>query len=156
MNKIGWLVNDCLTCIPGTKTFWHNLLEWIPNLCDMTGGYTDYSVLADVIESKLEKNQVDYIIRNGTYFRKLSTNIKTISLIQDVIFNDSRQIDVCNNSSVIVFNSKYCESFYRNVSRPTKIIPLGIDFDFFKPLIDKEELKKRYGIKDNTIIRLRR
>ena len=25
--KTGWLVNDTLTCIPGTKTIWHDLLE---------------------------------------------------------------------------------------------------------------------------------
>ena len=37
----GWLVNDCLTCIPGTKTFWHDLLEWIPTLEDKTDFHTD-------------------------------------------------------------------------------------------------------------------
>ena len=48
MNK-GWLVNDCLTCIPGTKTLWHDLLEWMPNLIDKTNGYTDFRYLADTI-----------------------------------------------------------------------------------------------------------
>ena len=49
MNKTGWLVNDTLTCIPGTITFWHNLLEWNPYLIDKTNGYTNFSVLSQNI-----------------------------------------------------------------------------------------------------------
>ena len=43
--KVGWLINDCLTTIPGTKTFWHDLLDWIPNLEDKTLGYTSFLTL---------------------------------------------------------------------------------------------------------------
>ena len=62
---IGWLVNDCLTCIPGTKTFWHDLLEWIPNLMDKTNGYTKFGELSSRIEEESKQSFPDYIIRNA-------------------------------------------------------------------------------------------
>ena len=79
--KKGWLVNDCLTCIPGVRTFWHDLLDWFPGLEDKCNGYTDYSVLAEKIESILDVP--DYIIRNGSYFRKLNIDVPTFCLVQD-------------------------------------------------------------------------
>jgi glycosyltransferase involved in cell wall biosynthesis len=132
MDKRGWLVNDQLTGIPNTRTFWHDLLSWFPTLEDKTGGYTDYSILANVIESL--PNRPAYIIRNGSYFRTLNMNIPTISLIQDVQENNQQQIDVINNSNVVVFNSNYVYEKYKNkVSAVVEICPLGIDFDFWKP-----------------------
>jgi len=56
-NKIGWLVNDQLTAIANTRTFWHDLLDWFPNLQDKCNGYTNYSVLADNIESINERTK---------------------------------------------------------------------------------------------------
>lgn len=137
MNKHGWLINDRLTCIPGTTTFWHKLLEWFPNLIDMTGGFTNFSRLAQVIESKFNEYTIpNYIIRNGTYFRKLNINVKTISLIQDIINNDKNQIDVIKSSDIIVFNTNYVYNKYRKYiddESKVRICPLGVDFDFFKP-----------------------
>jgi glycosyltransferase involved in cell wall biosynthesis len=152
----GWLVNDCLTCIPNTKTFWHDLLEWIPGLSDMCGGYTDYNNLPNVIENSLRQTRPDYIIRNATFFRRLLPQTKTISLLQDS-YNESylrnNQLDVCNNSTYTVFNSNYVYSLYKNeITSPHKIIPLGVDFDHFRILPNKNELKLKYGIKDNTIL----
>lgn len=57
--KKGWLVNDFLTCIPGTKTFWHDLLEWIPGLTDKC---FPYPILADTIERLGVESPPDYII----------------------------------------------------------------------------------------------
>jgi hypothetical protein len=135
MDKRGWLVNDCLTCIPGTRTFWHDLLDWFPNLEDKTGGYTDYSVLANRIESM--PNKPDYIIRNGTYFRHINIDSKCVSLIQDVSSGSllEQQLDVINKSDCIVFNSKYVKDKYNkySININNYIIPLGIDFDFFTP-----------------------
>ena len=138
MQKTGWLVNDCLTCIPGTITFWHNLLEWFPKLVDKTNGYTDFSVLASSIENELAEPPF-YIIRNGTYFRQIYTAAKQISLIQDVRSNNSQQIDVINNSTVVVFNTEYVYEKYKNLIRNTnvRICPLGINFDFFKPIPER-------------------
>lgn len=135
MSKSGWLVNDCLTCIPGTTTFWHNLLVWLPELQDKTNGYTDYSVLADRIEYELKSSRPSYIIRNGTYFRRIHTDVPTISLIQDVKSDDS-QLDIINNSNVVVFNTQYVYEKYRSrigSSVPIRICPLGVDFEFFQP-----------------------
>lgn len=137
----GWLVNDTLTCIPGTITFWHNLLDWLPELVDKTNGYTNYINLANVIEEELLLKKPDYIIRNGTYFRRLNTYIPTISLIQDVRSNDNEQIDVINNSKIVVFNSEYVYEKYKpeiyNKEVSVKICPLGVDFNFFKPIKER-------------------
>ena len=70
-DKKGWLINNQLTAIPGTRTFWHDLLDWYPGLEDKCDGYTDFGVLAEKIESI--PHTPDYIIRNGSYFRKLNS-----------------------------------------------------------------------------------
>ncbi len=131
--KRGWLVNDTLTCIPETKTFWHDLLEWIPNLEDKCGGYTPFGTLANNIERDF--NGVDkpyYVIRNASYFRALDLPIKTISLLQDLIPNDQTQIDVCNKSNIVVYNSPYTKSFYLDkIISKSVVIPLGVDFNKF-------------------------
>jgi hypothetical protein len=143
INKQGWLINDCLTCIPGTKTFWHCLLEWIPNLQDKTGGYTNYSVLPQIIETTINNSRPDYLIRNGTYFRRLNTDVKTIALIQDVMINnnqpDNDQIDVINSSHHVIFNTLYVYQKYKPfiTQMNFSIIPLGVDFDFFKPSVTR-------------------
>jgi glycosyltransferase involved in cell wall biosynthesis len=140
MSKVGWLVNDCLSCIPGTKTFWDDLLNWFPELMDKTDGYTDFSILASKIENELiQFENPYYIIRNGTYFRKINTNVKQIVLIQDIQSNmlHTQQIDVIHNSSVVVFNSNYVYNKYKphiHNNILVKICPLGVDFDFFKPI----------------------
>jgi glycosyltransferase involved in cell wall biosynthesis len=144
MSKVGWLVNDCLTCIPGTTTFWHNLLHWFPNLIDKTNGYTDYSILSFRIENELLSSEYKpyYIIRNGSYFSKIKNiDVKQISLIQDILTGDglSQQIDIINNSNVVIFNTNYVYQKYINhINSKTliKICPLGVDFDFFKPIQD--------------------
>lgn len=134
---IGWLINDCLTTIPGTKTFWHNLLEWFPGLIDKTGGYTKFDYLADKIEKDAERNgPPDYIIRNATYFRKLHIKTKQIALLQDhfEIPKKLSQLGVCNGVDAVVFNSKFiCNEYENFVHKPYHVIPLGTDFDFFCP-----------------------
>jgi glycosyltransferase involved in cell wall biosynthesis len=148
--KTGWLVNDTLTCIPGTKTFWHDLLENIPGLEDKTFGYTPYHLLADKI--KLEatmKGIPDYIIRNATYFGPISIPTKTISLVQDAT-GDSMQIHVCNSSTLTVFNSPYTASLYKyKIFTPAVIVPLGVDFDYFKPC---DSYEQELGILPDSIL----
>ena len=138
----GLLINDCLTCIPGTKTFWHNLLEWFPSLSPITTSYIEYSYLAEYSEKEIQKNKgIKYVIRNGSYFRPLNTNCITISLIQDnhihtLLFN--MQMNVINTSTAVVFNSKYIMDKYNINDTIVKIvIPLGIDFDLFYPTVNK-------------------
>lgn len=153
MNKIGWLVNDTLTCIPGTKTFWHDLLESIPNLKDKTNSYTDFAYLKEYIEKEwLNANlKPDYIIRNATFFGNLSVKTQTISLLQDCYNGDIRkkQIEVCNNSKITVFNSPFTKKNYDDLNTYSCIIPLGIDFDFFKPIKNIDNI---FNIKENTIL----
>ena len=137
MSKTGWLINDCLTCIPNTKTFWHFLLDSIDGLQDKTGGYTNFSFLAQNIEKNLAFDSPDYIIRNATFFRTIRSHIPTISLLQDpypvdsVLFNN--QLDVCNNSDFVVYNSEYTKNLYSNfISTPSEVIELGTDSSLFK------------------------
>jgi glycosyltransferase involved in cell wall biosynthesis len=109
-------------------------LENIPGLQDKTFGHTEFFLLADKI--KLEatlKGNPDYIIRNATYFGPIQLPVKTISLLQDVK-DDPAQLYVCNNSFLTVFNTPYTAALYKNkIFTPSVIIPLGIDFDYFKP-----------------------
>ena len=146
---IGWLVNDTLTCIPGTKTIWHDLLENLP-LEDKTFGYTSFGVLADKIKKESEVNGVpDFVIRNATYFGPLNLKCKTISLLQDATM-DPTQLYVCKLSDIVVFNSPFTKSLYKNkFYTPCRVIPLGIDFDFFKPDASYE---KELGILENSIL----
>jgi glycosyltransferase involved in cell wall biosynthesis len=147
----GWLVNDCLTCIPGTETLWHNLLNAIPGLEDKTGGYTDYSILADKIEREYRNavNKPKYIIRNGTYFRKLNIDIPTFCLIQDTR-NDSVQTEVINSCSAVVFPSKFTYNAYKDRINPKRveIIQNGADFDFFRPM----NVERNPAVLPNSII----
>ena len=140
ISKKGWLVNDFLTCIPGTKTFWHDLLEWLPGL---EAQCFPYPVLADTIESL--PSPPDYIIRNASYFRPINLPVKTISLVQDI----GDQWDVINSSDVTVFNSPYTASFYEGkIRKEARIIPLGVDFEHFRPCRVDSDL----GILPNSIL----
>ena len=136
----GWLVNDCLTCIPGTLTLWHNLLEANPGLEDKTNGYTDYSILADKIENEYQLAEIkpQYIIRNGSYFRKLNIPVPTYCLIQDTQ-NNSVQTDVINSCECVVFPSKFTYNAYKDRINPknVRIIQNGADFNFFKPIEER-------------------
>ena len=78
----------------------------------------------------------EYIIRNGSYFREMKINCPTITLIQDWLVGRKfrQQIEVCNSSAHVVFNSQYvAEKYTSELSVPYSIIPLGVDFDFFTP-----------------------
>ena len=134
--KVGWLVNDCLTCIANVETFWHHLLEWFPNLEDKCNGYTKYSVLAPTIENLPARP--DYIIRNGSYFPKLKIDVPTFSLIQDTM-DDPIQTEVINSSTCTVFASKRTYKLYKDRIDPqnVRIIEQSSDFDFFKPISEK-------------------
>jgi glycosyltransferase involved in cell wall biosynthesis len=149
--KVGWLVNDCLTCIPNTKTIWHFLLEDNEWLLDKTNGYTNYSYLPDIIENNfaLDEEKPDYIIRNATFFRPLKIPVKTISLLQDPyevgtqLFKN--QIEVCNQSDYVVFNSEYTKEKYQpHIQSKSKVIPVGTDDNLFRD--------KGYKKDKNTII----
>lgn len=144
--KKGWLVNDRLTCIPGTRTFWHDLLDWVPNLEDKCNEYTPFNLLADKIEMEARYNPPDYIIRNATYFRPLNLNIKTISLLQDI----TNKPNAANSSDIVVFNSPYTYSKFKNsIKTKSVIIPLGTNFNLFNKTIDYSD---ELGILPNSIL----
>lgn len=136
MDKRGWLVNDQLSAIPGVLTFWHDLLNWFPNLEDKTNGYTPYSQLANKVESLSPKP--DYIIRNGSYFRKLNIDVPTFCLIQDNMVNPM-QTQVINSCTAVVFASKTLYNHYKGRINPKnyRIIEQSSDFNFFRPIPER-------------------
>ena len=136
MDKQGWLVTDWLTAIPNTRTLWHDMLDWFPNLEDKTNGYTDFSVLANRIESL--PSRPDYIIRNGSYFRKLNIDAPTICLIQD-LQTSPQQTEVINSCEIVVFASHDVYNQYKNRTSPKKaiVIEQASDFTFFKPIPER-------------------
>jgi glycosyltransferase involved in cell wall biosynthesis len=150
--KKGWLVNDTLTCIPNTKTFWHDLLEWLPNLKDKCNGVTPFNILPSYMERDwLNNDKPDYIIRNATYFRPMNIPVKTISLLQDLSLGNQEQINVCNASEIVVFNSPYTQSHYIDkITSKSVMIPLGVDFNKFKSL--DTDFSVELGILPNSIL----
>jgi glycosyltransferase involved in cell wall biosynthesis len=140
IEKKGWLINDCLTCIPGTETWWHDMLRWFPGLQDKTNGYTNYNILADTIEKMYNEAEVkpDYIIRNGSYFRKLNINVPTFALIQDTQ-NNKMQTDVINSVDCVVFASTGGYLAYKERINPknVRVIEQSSDFNFWKPIEER-------------------
>lgn len=141
MNKIGWLVNDQLTCIPGTKTLWHDLLDWLPGLVDKTGDHTPFPQLASKTRNEWlyteESLRPDYIIRNGTFFERFNLyGPPIINLIQDVMPTGhlrNQQLSVAHEATKTVFNSEFTKSKYPELQNtPNVVIPLGVDFKFFE------------------------
>jgi glycosyltransferase involved in cell wall biosynthesis len=129
-----WIVNDLLTCIPGTKTFWHLLLE-IDGTVDKSG--TPFNKLAEAIENDVDKP--DLIIRNGTFFRRIMRDdCPQIALLQDFYGRDDNQIDVSNNAERIVFNSQHTKKRFEAIDDVFKvdssIIPIGVNQNVFKPM----------------------
>lgn len=130
----GWLVNDKLTCIPGTRTFWHHLLEGVPGLVDKTTG--DYRGLADFIEGESRTGCPDYVIRNAAYFRWLDVECPVISFVQDIVDGGARDqlIEACEASRLIVFNSEYTKTMYPELHAVEHhVIPIGTDETIFRP-----------------------
>ena len=80
---------------------------------DKCNGYTPYNLLPSNIERDwINGHKTDYIIRNASYFRPMDIPVKTISLLQDLLPDNSEQLSVCNKSDIVVFNSPYTQSHY--------------------------------------------
>lgn len=148
----GYLVNDALAIIPGSRTFWHDLLEWFPWLEDQTGGYTPYPELAYRIAT-LPRPLPDLIIRNASFFPPIPLGVPTISLLQDVLYGQPReaQLEVCRRSAWTVVNSTYTASLYPELT--PRVIPLGIDFTQFVVYTPEERAQARtmLGIPEHAI-----
>jgi glycosyltransferase involved in cell wall biosynthesis len=146
--KSGWLVIDT-TDPTKTHRFWRILLSNIPGLVDTSNERINIGCTHIWIEDLLKfAKKPDYIIRLGTYIPKINTDIPTISLIQDIrrntpeeYFDLIHQIEVINTSKVVVYNTLYTYSKYKkyimNSNVQQIIIPLGIDFSFFKKIEER-------------------
>ena len=127
---IGWMVNDKRTCIPGTRTLWHDLLDAIPGLYDMTG--VAFDVLPKAVEMTAAAYCPDYVIRNASYFRRLDLDCPTICFVQDVLTGAlaDMQREVIEASDVAVYNSEFTRE---KCGGEGPVIPIGTDFNLFSP-----------------------
>jgi glycosyltransferase involved in cell wall biosynthesis len=148
------LVNDCLTTIPGTSTFWSDLQEWFS--MEFVGG--EYALLQEWFNVNLCAAQAEaypgdaeypsLLVRNASYFPPLVTKhpIPTISLLQDIFTEGpawEMQRSVLDSSWNIVFNSEFTMSCYPVLTRLrfspgqanpiARVIPLPVDFTLFEP-----------------------
>ncbi len=121
-----WIVNDLLTCIPGTRTFWHLLLE-IDGTVDKTG--TPYSRLGKVIEE--DPGECDLIIRNATFFPPIKRDCKQIAFLQDSYEDNTQQKQVVDAATHTVFNSQYTKNRFGGDG---DVIPIGVNQEIFKPM----------------------
>lgn len=120
------------------------LLE-IEGAVDKTG--YNFRELAEKIEADIDIP--DLIIRNGTFFRWINKNCKTISLIQDRYVNDETQRECIIRSDHIVFNSEFTRDAYlKDYPKPRShsVIHLGVNESVFYPQYDLFENKKKTGI----------
>lgn len=148
---VGWLINDCLTCIPNTRTLWHDLLDGIPGLrWPLVYPYVDFGVLAERVEKLTKTNTYpNYIIRNASYFRRLKIDVPTFSFVQDPHQTEDFY-DVCNNSAATVVCSKWVHNWHKNkLTGRVEVIPTGIDFNLFKR---REPQLARYNLLDDSIL----
>lgn len=132
-----WVVNDYLTTIPGTRTLWHDLCEWLDA---EWWGDVGYERLADHVETTASYHgNPAVLIRNATWFGPIDVPTKTISILQDIMpensYQRAEQVRVCRESALTVFNSAYTRSRYPELaSVASRVIPLSIDFDLFRPM----------------------
>jgi glycosyltransferase involved in cell wall biosynthesis len=160
------LVNDMLTSIPGTKTFWHDLIEWFA--MDFVGG--DYSTLAEDAAEQIAGDG-SLIIRNASWFPPIETPVPQISLLQD-IFEEGpareMQMSVIRPEGyaesktmrlAVVYNSEFTKSKYvldvkgfppEFMTNRERVIPLPVDFDLFEPQ-NAMGLQQRLGLPDGAV-----
>ncbi len=133
-----YIVNDFMTCIPGTKTLWNDLLENLDGFKALTFETTNSKNMDD-FRKNLKKiiKKDDIVIQNATYLGYCGG--KVISYLQDNarlmygnIYPDiiKSQLDTLNNSKICVCNSIQIKDSYSDFK--FKIIPIGIDSDLFQ------------------------
>lgn len=139
------LVNDCLTTIPGTRTFWHDLQEWFQ--MEFVGG--DYSTLADKA-SVPAVDDATLVIRNSAYFPPFESRCKQICLVQDILDGAARKIQdaVLLESHAAVFNSEFTYSKYKH--KNGCVVPLPVDFALFEPG-NPMGLQQMFGLPDGCV-----
>lgn len=144
------LVNDQLTGIPGTRTFWNDLQDWFG--MEFVGG--DYAGLAGAAYRyavyKVSNDAVGLVIRNASYFQPINADIPTISLLQDIFESGPQrkmQEAVIKSSTATVFNSEFTRLKYHEAGKSgtpgeslivyqehsRRTIPLPVDFSLFEP-----------------------
>lgn len=139
-----YIVNDYLTCIPGTKTLWHDLLEIDPAIRELTFD-TTFSKNMDEFRANIKKiiKPKDIVIQNASFIGYNGGRV--ISYLQDnyVLMQGKEsqnvliQNDVLKNSEINVCNSIEVANSYSDYN--FTINPIGTDSDFF--------VQKKYGDK---------
>lgn len=125
------VVNDARSQIPGSKTLWDDLVEWL-------GGEFVGDVPFPALAEKAAAYSCDVLIRNGSFFGPIQTEAKQVSLIQDIFTEGparEMQEAVIRSSTMTVFNSAFTAGKYLTIDFPSHhmTIPLPVDFTVFEP-----------------------
>ena len=147
-----YIVNDALAQGPGQTTLWTHLVNWLGG--DFIGG--EYSGLGNVAAGRLAGVSAGVCVRNASWFAPFDSPVPVISLLQDVLPEGHpgrpQQVETCQRSALIVANSRWTLAQYSELAGlPTKIIPLPVDFQVFRPREDAAALRTKWGIRPGSV-----
>ena len=156
------ILNDHIRgVVSNEETFWSILEKNMPDSLAIS-----LAELEIPLEKKLEELNPSLIIQNAN-LGKLS-DYKTISFLQDPLLEMRKRLEPILNrlrakirgretysdrikkqmeslqESIKVTNSNYMANMYKKFGE-FKVIPMGVDYELFKPL-DKNEMQKKYKI----------
>ena len=133
-----WLVNDAPSQIDGSRTLWHDLLEWLEPAQFI--GHESYAGLKARVELEYRtaSEKPALIIRNASYFPVLDLDVPQIALVQDLLSGPARdmQVEVCRRATMVVYNSAFTRDALADAELPStssRVCPLPVDFDLFQP-----------------------
>lgn len=151
------IANDIAGGSMGERVLWNFMLEGLPGAyaLDYKTTGADHASFPRKAKKFIKDNhpQTKLIIQNGTFIKKISNDIYTISLVQDDLRSMGKvsieQEANLKSSQKVVANSLATAISYNDLA--PDIIPIGLDSELFKPG-DKVKLRKQFGLKINQTI----
>ena len=144
-----YLANDAPSQIPGSRTLWSNLSDWL----GADPIYAPYGSLKSTVEERLRDEPWAVLIRNATYWPACDLPNPTIALLQDYLPAEMRagQVSVCQRATATVTNSVWTAAQYPELAGLLTVIPLPVDFDLFAPSSSAGELRSKWNIRPGSV-----
>ncbi len=166
------ILNDYIRgTVANEETFWSRLED---ELSDTVAIST--AKLTVPLDKKIREINPDLVIQNACWGRL--TDYKTVSFLQDPLiemkallfesfmlkmrlkirgrqsYGSRLQLQLESlNHSIKVTNSNFMADMYHK-SGEFKVIPMGVDHELFRPINQKKELRKKYGLPSNKTIKI--